>query len=200
MLPDDKLQILRRLEHHSNRDPRLVLAHILECPSRFEVHPSSALLPARVRKSNPFGLYDLPENGAVRIIGPSGPCMISRHSPPGRTSITSIVVVKPRGPHQFTTCFALVHASHTSSRGASNTRNITQSPSLSTWLWQRLAISCGHASSPFSSLRFSALVGNHPGDRSSLPKSGDTRPPNGQLLSTARREAGKASTAPTVRG
>src|ERR1700722_11101538 len=44
------------------------------------------------------------------------------HTPPTRKSIFSIVVVKPRGPHQFTTCLGLVIASQTSSRGALKSR------------------------------------------------------------------------------
>src|SRR5262245_19186256 len=42
--------------------------------------------------------------------------------PPGRTSISWIVVVKPFGPHHFTTCSGSVIASQTISRGASTTR------------------------------------------------------------------------------
>src|ERR1700734_745193 len=50
-------------------------------------------------------------------------------TPPTRKSISSIVVVKPRGPHQFTTCFGLVIASQTSSRGALKSRVMTISRS-----------------------------------------------------------------------
>src|SRR5580658_4194289 len=55
---------------------------------------------------------------------PSGPCMTCFHEPPGRKSISSMVVEKPLGPHQFTTCFGLEKASHTSSRGAVTSRVI----------------------------------------------------------------------------
>src|SRR5438445_5934052 len=48
--------------------------------------------------------------------------MMNRHTPPGRKSISCIVVVKPFGPHQFTMCFGSLHNFQTSSRGASNTR------------------------------------------------------------------------------
>src|ERR1700732_753930 len=51
--------------------------------------------------------------------------MTNRQTPPGRTSIARVVVVKPFGPHHRTRCFGLVHASKTSSRGASNTRVVT---------------------------------------------------------------------------
>src|SRR5688500_7232643 len=51
--------------------------------------------------------------------------MTKRHTPPGRTSISCVVRVKPRGPHQFATCSRLVHMSNTSSRGASNVRRAT---------------------------------------------------------------------------
>src|SRR5260221_8211291 len=61
---------------------------------------------------------------------PSGPRMTCFHMPPTRKSIVSVVVLKPRGPHQFTTCLGLVIASHTSSRGASKTREMTISRSL----------------------------------------------------------------------
>src|ERR1051326_3429725 len=53
---------------------------------------------------------------------PFGPCMTKRQAPPGRTSISCSVFVKPFGPHQCTTCCGSVHIRHTSSRGASNTR------------------------------------------------------------------------------
>src|SRR5687767_6583376 len=48
--------------------------------------------------------------------------MTNRHAPPGRTSISYVVIRKPFGPHQFGTCFGSVHILNTSSRGASNTR------------------------------------------------------------------------------
>src|SRR4030065_2733632 len=51
------------------------------------------------------------------------------HTPPTLNSIFSMVVEKPFGPHQFTTCLGLVHASHTSSRGASKVRVMTISRS-----------------------------------------------------------------------
>src|SRR5260221_4140293 len=50
-------------------------------------------------------------------------------TPPGLTSIFSIVVVKPRGPHQCTTCRGSVIACQTSSRVASKTRVMTISRS-----------------------------------------------------------------------
>src|SRR5712675_3090757 len=55
--------------------------------------------------------------------------MVCRQRPPGRTSISWIVVVKPLGPHHCTTCLGSAHASQTSSRGASKTRVITISRS-----------------------------------------------------------------------
>src|SRR6266568_835411 len=48
--------------------------------------------------------------------------MMKRHTPPGCTSISWIVFVKPFGPHQWTTCRGSVHIRQTSSRGASKTR------------------------------------------------------------------------------
>src|SRR5256885_17138071 len=51
--------------------------------------------------------------------------MMKRHTPPGRTSISWIVLRKPFGPHQWTTCFGSVHIRQTSSRGASKTRVAT---------------------------------------------------------------------------
>src|SRR5260221_14781192 len=51
--------------------------------------------------------------------------MVCFQTPPGLTSIFSIVVVKPRGPHQCTTCRGSVIACHTSSRGASKFRVMT---------------------------------------------------------------------------
>src|SRR3979409_458085 len=55
--------------------------------------------------------------------------MVCRQRPPGRTSISWIVVLKPFGPHHCATCFGSTNASHTSSRGASNRRDITISRS-----------------------------------------------------------------------
>src|SRR5258708_30391441 len=55
--------------------------------------------------------------------------MTCSQTPPMRKSIFLIVVLKPRGPHQRTTCCGSVHACHTSSRGASTTREITISRS-----------------------------------------------------------------------
>ena len=56
--------------------------------------------------------------------------MTKRHTPPGFTSMLWVVVVKPLGPHQRTTCSGSVHTFHTSSRGAAKTRvaAISRSP------------------------------------------------------------------------
>src|SRR5260370_42544331 len=51
--------------------------------------------------------------------------MMKRQMPPGRKSISCIVVVKPFGPHHCTMCFGSDHAFQTSSRGASKTREAT---------------------------------------------------------------------------
>src|SRR5436190_5373492 len=48
--------------------------------------------------------------------------MMNCHTPPGRTSISWIVLRKPRGPHHCAMCFGSVHIVQTRSRGASNTR------------------------------------------------------------------------------
>src|SRR5688572_16041277 len=55
--------------------------------------------------------------------------MTNRQTPPGRTSISWVVVVKPRGPHQCVTWLGSVHVSNTSSRGASKSRVTTSSRS-----------------------------------------------------------------------
>src|ERR1017187_1859288 len=55
--------------------------------------------------------------------------MMNRQTPPGRTSISLVVVVKPFGPHHLMMCFGSVHAFQTGSRGASNTRVMTISRS-----------------------------------------------------------------------
>src|ERR1051325_1610369 len=54
---------------------------------------------------------------------------MKRQTPPGRTSISWIVFVKPFGPHHCATCFGSVHTAHTSSRGASSNRSPTISRS-----------------------------------------------------------------------
>src|SRR5579859_365098 len=63
---------------------------------------------------------------------PSGPRMVCRQWPPGRTSISWMVVVKPLGPHHCATCLGSVNASQTISRGASYTRDVTISRSDAT--------------------------------------------------------------------
>src|SRR4051794_6063418 len=56
--------------------------------------------------------------------------MTNRQTPPGRTSLLNVVVVKPFGPHHLSRCCGSVHILKTSSRGASNTRvaAISRSP------------------------------------------------------------------------
>ena len=51
--------------------------------------------------------------------------MMKRQTPPGLTSISWIVFVKPFGPHHCATCFGSIHALNTSSRGALKTRVVT---------------------------------------------------------------------------
>src|SRR5687768_15991050 len=58
--------------------------------------------------------------------------MMNSHTPPGFTSMREIVLRKPFGPHHFATCSRSVHASHTTSRGASKTRVAAISRSAST--------------------------------------------------------------------
>src|SRR5689334_14340188 len=48
--------------------------------------------------------------------------MTKRHSPPTRTSIESVVMRNPAGPHHSPMCSGSRNASNTSSRGASNRR------------------------------------------------------------------------------
>ena len=50
---------------------------------------------------------------------------MKRQRPPGLTSISWIVFVKPFGPHQCTRCFGSVHALNTSSLGALMMREMT---------------------------------------------------------------------------
>src|ERR1700686_3488474 len=51
--------------------------------------------------------------------------MTKRHTPPGFTSLSWVVVVKPFGPHHCTICLGSVHALKASSRGASKVRVMT---------------------------------------------------------------------------
>src|SRR5438132_8410848 len=62
--------------------------------------------------------------------------MTNRQTPPGLTSISWMVFVKPLGPHHLATCCGSVHIRNTSSRGASNTRVATISccPALAAML------------------------------------------------------------------
>src|SRR5262249_716148 len=48
--------------------------------------------------------------------------MTKRHTPPGRKSNALVVVENPIGPHQRARCSGALHAVHTSSREAANTR------------------------------------------------------------------------------
>src|SRR4051812_27941697 len=54
---------------------------------------------------------------------------MKRDTPPGRTSISWIVLVNPFGPHHCATCLGSVNAVHTSSRGASSRRSVAISRS-----------------------------------------------------------------------
>src|SRR4051794_13739900 len=49
--------------------------------------------------------------------------MTKRQTPPGLKSKTLVVVRKPSGPYHCARCFGSVHTDHTSSRGASTTRD-----------------------------------------------------------------------------
>src|SRR4051812_33668637 len=60
---------------------------------------------------------------------PSGPIISKRHRPPVRTSPSFDTMVKPFGPNHWRRCSTRVHASKTSARGASNTRERTISRS-----------------------------------------------------------------------
>src|SRR5262245_49897629 len=55
--------------------------------------------------------------------------MTNCQTPPGRTSISRMVLRKPRGPHHCATWCGSVHTFQTSSRGASNNRDATISRS-----------------------------------------------------------------------
>src|SRR5262245_1371806 len=56
--------------------------------------------------------------------------MTKHHTPPGFTSILCVVVVKPRGPHHFTTCSGSVQASNTRAGAALIRRVMTISRSV----------------------------------------------------------------------
>src|SRR6266852_9842886 len=117
--------------------------------------------------------------------------MTKRQTPPGFTSILWVVVVKPFGPHHCPMCSGSVHAFHTSSRGASNTRvpRISRSPTSAAFLLSAAMLrllgdqvgealesfapalvlaEAGHARRrglPHGQLRLAALVGErHGGD------------------------------------
>src|SRR5690606_779744 len=60
---------------------------------------------------------------------PSGPSSMTRNLPPGRRSISHGGALKPLGPHQDAMWPGSVHAFQSSSRGASNTREMTISRS-----------------------------------------------------------------------
>src|ERR1700730_17705323 len=78
---------------------------------------------------------------------PSGPCITRRHTPPGRTSLSWMVFVKPSGPHHCATCLGSVHASNACTLGASTTRVVTISRSV-----VLLASSCSAAMSVVAGL------------------------------------------------
>src|SRR5437879_13250172 len=60
--------------------------------------------------------------------------MQKRYLPPTRRSILMNGAVKPSGPHHRFARSGSVHAFHTASRGASNTRTIVSSFLLLVWL------------------------------------------------------------------
>src|SRR3989337_1539539 len=62
---------------------------------------------------------------AVWYSCPSGDCMPIKRRTPTCRSISQTCDVIPAGPYQRMKCSGSVHARHTSSRGASNTRSIT---------------------------------------------------------------------------
>src|SRR5579885_1861655 len=78
--------------------------------------------------------------------------MTRRQLPPGRTSISDIVVVNPCGPHHFSTCLGSVHIWKTRSRGALNNRVSTISrsapPFASIGLWLVRSVFSRGISSP----------------------------------------------------
>ena len=83
------------------------------------------LASAAVRENNALRRDNFFENTLLfGCFAPSGPRITCFHSPPTRKSIVSIVSMKPRGPHHFTTCCGLVIASQTSSRGALKSREM----------------------------------------------------------------------------
>jgi hypothetical protein len=66
--------------------------------------------------------------------------MTKRHTPPGVSDISWLVVVKPRGPHHCTTCLGSVQAANTSARGASSRRlrTISRSAAVLWAVWSML--------------------------------------------------------------
>src|SRR5262245_18776974 len=70
--------------------------------------------------------------------------MMNRQTPPTRTSISWMVVLKPFGPHHCCTCSGSVQAFQTRARGALIARCVTISRSLSDILISLLGLDGAH--------------------------------------------------------
>src|SRR5258708_2519258 len=85
--------------------------------------------------------------------------MMNRQRPPGRTSFSCVVVVKPLGPHHTLICFGSVHAFQTISRGASNMRvmTISRSDTASLFLFAATGFSFPFLCLNFAQVRVQAI-------------------------------------------
>src|SRR5690349_9477235 len=91
--------------------------------------------------------------------------MTKRHVPPGVTDISSVVVLKPRGPHHCTICLGSVHAAKTISRGAWRRRLWMISRSAVLLVLSMLLSLCGglHIGEAFFEILAHHLVHAHEG-------------------------------------
>ena len=146
-----------------------------------ELAPSCQASSGGSSKASRSGLTTSVSVPAVVISAPSSDTDVTRMAPPGRRSseTSSGAVLQSRGPHQAASWSGCVQASHTASRGASNTR-VT-------------VISCAVTASVMSrSLSCRARADDRRGGRSGVPRSRDTRPASRRLLERGALEARRA--------
>src|SRR5438093_1900171 len=87
-----------------------------------------------VRGDYPLQRNDLPIDACAPVVFAVWDRMQKRYLPPTRRSILMKGAVKPSGPHHRFARSGSVHAFHTASRGASNTRTIVSSFLFLVWL------------------------------------------------------------------
>ena len=119
----------RETKETSHGQKRLPVA-ILECDSDMKLPGARAVI-VTVNVHKAFSWNYVNVNYFVRVIDAIGTVHGKSANAAGFTFVSCIMVGKPLGPHHSATCFGFVHASKTSSRGASSIRERTISRPVS---------------------------------------------------------------------